>query len=264
MSSSVYGRTLNPYRRMRERLGVKGVRETVVVPNNPITVNPDAPLPVRFPNLGARDVIVPGTAIGLPSRSTSTPQAPTGPCMVNNIGRAIIKSVKINISGNQVQYIDGSDVFHCYLDLWNTGHERANAQYQGIDTSADRNATKLRMGAGNAQAAVPDMAIAKMYSNRFYIPLDFELLETHMPFYQSALASRVEYVLRFNTYDRVIQAASDPNAIYTIDNISLEFDTVQHDDLARLIRTQYSGRMAILYDHVLRHRVIPVNKSDRA
>lgn len=84
--------------------------------------------------------------------------------------------------------IDDSDVYYCYQDLWKTAQERANAQYQGIDTSSRRNVTRLRIGAGNKVDAIwPDDAVAKAYGNRFYIPLDFELLETHMPYYQSGL-----------------------------------------------------------------------------
>ena len=180
---------------------------------------------------------------------------------MNNIGRTILQSIKINISGNEVQYINSSDVFHCYLDLWKTGHERANAQYQGIDTMADRNATKLRISTGNALAVMTDIAIVDTYSNQFHLPLDFEMLETHMPFYQSVLDGHLEYVLKFNSYDWVIQAAGDLNTSYTIDKISLEFETVRHEDLTCLIRTQYASRMSILYDHMLWHRIIPVKKN---
>ena len=255
MSSSVLRRKLNPHRCLREWLGVKGVRQTVVVTNNPSTINQNEPLQVRFPNLGAHDVIVPGTTrLAFTIALDSTDPNRT---LVNNIG-----SIKINISGNEVQYINGSDVSHCYLNLWKTGRERAITQYQGIDTMADRNATKLRIDAGNALAVMTDMAIVDTYLNWLHIPLDFEMLETHMPFYQSALDGRLKYVLKFNTHDQVIQAVGDPNASYTINNISLEFDTVRHEDFAHLIRTQYTGRMSILYDHVLRHRIIPVEKND--
>ena len=69
--------------------------------------------------------------------------------------------------------------------------ERKNGHYQGIDTSA--NTTKIRVGDGNRdKAVVADKAIADAFSNRFHIPLDFELLETHMPFYQNALGDRLE------------------------------------------------------------------------
>ena len=128
--------------------------------------------------------------------------------------------------------------------------------------SANRNSTRIRVGAGNGAPNVSDTAIADVYDNRYYIPLDFELLESHMPFYQSALRDRLEYELTFNDYSRVIKAMEDANATYTIENISLEYDMVTQSELARLIRNQYAGRLAILYDRVLRHRKISRNKSD--
>ena len=55
--------------------------------------------------------------------------------------------------------------------------------------------------------------------------------------------------------------ASDPDATYTISNISLEFDTVINASLASQIRTEYM-KSSILYDRILRERIIPLNKSD--
>ena len=95
-----------------------------------------------------------------------------------------------------------------------------------------------------------------------FTPLDFELLESHMPFYQSALGDRLEYELPLNDYSRVIQAAGDANASYHIGGISLEYDMVTLPELARMIDNQYKGRLAILYDRVLRHRKMTMNKSN--
>ena len=113
MASSVYGRRLNPYRRLRDPLGVKGVRQSVVVTNNPSTIDQNQQLLVRFPNLGAHDVIVPGTArLAFTVSLTSTDANQT---IVQNLGRAIVKKMTIKIPGNEVLSIDDSDVFHCYL-----------------------------------------------------------------------------------------------------------------------------------------------------
>ena len=172
----------------------------------------------------------------------------------------MVKKLTIKISGNEMMSIDDSDVYYCYQDLWKTARERENAQYQGIDTTTNRNATKLRVGAGDASNVAVDQAIANAYGNRFFVPLDFELLESHMPFHQAALGDRLEYELIFNDYSRVIAANGDGS--YTIDNICLEFDKVTNESLARNIRNQYASSLAILYDRVLRHRKIPANKSD--
>ena len=261
MASSAYGRKLNPYRHLRDPLGVKGVRQSVVVTNNPSTIDQNQQLLVRFPNLGAHDVIVPGTArLAFTVSLTSTD---ANRSIVQNLGRTIVKKMTIKISGNEVLSIDDSDVFHCYQDFWKTAQERSNSQYQGIDTSSNRNVTRIRVGAGNKdETETEDAAIAAAYGNRFHIPLDFELLESHMPFYQSALGDRLEYELTFNDYSRVVVATGNAAASYSIDNIALEFEMATQPDLARQIRNQYAGRLAVLYERVLRHRKITANKSD--
>ena len=102
-----------------------------------------------------------------------------------------------------------------------------------------RNTTRIRIDAGNKDEAVAaDKAIADAFGNRFYIPLDFELLESHMPFYQSALGDRLEYELTFNDYSRVIQATGDADTSYSIENISLEYEMVTQPELANMIHNQ--------------------------
>ena len=120
---------------------------------------------------------------------------------------------------------------------------------------------KHRVGAGNASIDAEDQAIAGAFKNRCCIPLGFELLETHMPLYQAGLGDRLEYELTFNDYYKVINS-TDANSSYVINNICLEFDMVTDLELARQIRQQFSGRMAILYDRILRHRKITKKKSD--
>ena len=154
--------------------------------------------------------------------------------------------------------IDDSDIYHCYIDLWKSPSERLNMAYQGIGKA---NMLKHRIGAGNAGSDKEDEAIAKAFGTRFCIPLDFELLETHMPFYQAGLGDRLEYELTFNDYNKVIKS-SDADAKYVITNICLEFDQVTDTELARQIRTQYDGRMTIFYDRILRHRKITKKKLD--
>lgn len=254
---------LNPHRRLRDSLGIKGIRQSVVVTNNPSTIDQNQQLLVRFPNLGDNDVIVPGTArLAFTIALNSTDANRT---VVQNLGRAVVKKTTIKISGNELLSIDDSDIYNCYNDLWRCPGERHSMVYQGIDVSTERNVTKLRVGAADGVTgahAGRDQAVADAYKNRFYIPLDFELLEAQAPFYQNGLGDRLEYEFTFNDYSRVIQATDDAAASYTVEGISLEYDIVTQPELARLIRNQYAGRIAILYDRVLRHRKVAVNKSD--
>ena len=195
MASSQYGRKFNPYRKLREPPGVKGVQQSVVITNSMIAQNQQ--LLVRFPNLGVHDVIVPGTAI-LAFKITLNSED-VNRTVVRNLGRAIVKKTTIKMSGNEVMSMDDSEVYHCYNNLWKTAKERENAQYQGSDEFDNRKTTRIRVSAGNKDESVAaDKAIADTYSNRFYIPLDFDLLASHMPFYQGALGDRLEYEFIFN------------------------------------------------------------------
>ena len=234
MASSKFGRKLNPYRSLREPLGVKGVRQSVVITNNPSSIDQNQQLLVRFPNLRKDDVIVPGTArlaftITLDSDDVNR-------TVVQNLGRSIVQKLAIKVSGNVVMSICDSDVLYCYNDLWKTAKKSANGHCQGIDASTE----SRRVGAGNGDLGVTaEKAIADTFSDRFFIPLDFELLESHMPFYQSALGDRLEYERRFNDYSRVIQATGDDDASYHIGGISLEYDMVTLPELARMIDNRY-------------------------
>ena len=260
MEKSSFGYKLNPMRKLRNQFGNKAIRQSICVTNNPSTIGQNQQLLVRFPNLGHHDVIVPGTArlaftITLKSEDANR-------TIVQNIGRAIVKKTTIKISGNEVMSIDDSDIYYCYTDLWRTPRERENLIYQGIDTSENQNVNKLRIGAGNAdEDVIADKGVSDAFGNRFFIPLDFELLESHMPFYQAALGDRLEYELTFNDYSRVVITSGEDGG-YEIGNISLEFDVVSDRGLSGQIRDEYNGKMCILYDRVLRHRKILKDKSD--
>ena len=123
------------------------------------------------------------------------------------------------------------------------------------------NCMKLRINAGNKDATnAQDKAIAEAYGNKFIIPLDFEMLDSAMPYYQVGSETRLSYELLFNNYNRVINSLKT-DATYKITNISLEYDIVTQPKLACYIRSE-DDKMVLLYDRVIQHSQIPVNKSN--
>ena len=117
---------------------------------------------------------------------------------------------------------------------------------QGI---GKENMIKYRVDAADATDNKEDQAVNLAFGNRFCIPLDLELLETHMPFYQAGLGDRLEYELTFNDYNTVIKSTDDTSS-YVKKTICLESDMVSGMELTRQIK--YSGKMIILYDRILR------------
>ena len=86
------------------------------------------------------------------------------------------------------------------------------------------------------------------------------MLDSSAPYYQAGLGNRLCYEITFNNYSRVIKSAKT-DAMYKITDISLEYEIVTQPTLARSIADEYQN-MTLLYDRILRHRQIPVNKSD--
>ena len=124
----------------------------------------------------------------------------------------------------------------------------------------------MRINAGDKNASnAQDKAIADAYRNKFIIPLDFEMLDSAARYYQAGLGNRLCYELTFNDYNRVtkpgVSSPKLPDAKYKITDISLEYEITSQPDPARSIRSEYQ-HMALLYDRILRHRKIIVNKSD--
>ena len=162
-------------------------------------------------------------------------------------------------------HVDDYDIFTCYRDLWKTASEKKNAIRQGIisNDSFTVNCMKLRINANDKSALVTqDKAVADAYGNKFIIPLDFEMLDSAAPYYQAGLGNRQCYEITFSDYNRVTNSSvASPDAKYKVTDISLEYEIVTQSDLARSIRFEYQS-MALLYDRILKHRQISVNKSD--
>ena len=75
----------------------------------------------------------------------------------------------------------------------------------------------------------------------------------------------MHYEFTFSDYNQVtksgVSSPKVPDAKYKITDISLEYEIVTQPDLTRSIRSEYQ-QMALLYNRILRHRKIIVNKSD--
>ena len=254
------GDKLNLQRSYRKGFALKGLRQHIIKTKNPSTIRPGELSTVRFPDLKENQVIIPGTTkltFDITLAGTNVNRT-----LVENLGRNIIRKLVVKLESNEITSIDDYDVLYSYYDCWKTATERRNAIFQGIVEAEGQteNTIKHQINATDKANNAKDQTVASIYDNRFCIPLDFEILETSLPLYQYGLGSRLTYELTFANYSDVIKS-TDPDATYTISNISLEFDTIINSSLASQIRTQYM-KSSILYDRILRARIIPLNKSD--
>ena len=160
--------------------------------------------------------------------------------LVKNLGRNIIRKLVVKLEGNENISIDDYDILYSYYNCWKYTTERLNAVFQGIVEADCRteSAIKHRINASDKANDAKDKTVASIYNNSFCIPLDFEILESSLPLYHYGLGSCITYELTFADYSNVIKA-TNPDAAFTISNISLEFDTMTNASLASQIRTEY-------------------------
>ena len=257
------GDKLNAQRSYRKGFALKGLRQHIIKTNNPSTIGPDELLTVCFPDLKENQVIIPSTT--KLTFNISLAGTDVNRNLAGNLGRNIIRKLVVKLEGNEIISIDDYDILYSYYDCWKCKTERLNAVFQGM-VEADgqtENAIKHWINATDKANNAKDQTVASIYDNHFCIPLDFEILESSLPLYQYGLGSHLTYELTFADYSDVIKAM-DPDATYTIPNISLEFDTIINDSLASQIRTEYM-KSSILYDRTLEltlyHSTIPIQAS---
>ena len=103
-----------------------------------------------------------------------------------------MKKLAVKFEGNEILSVADFDVLACYRDLWKTDSEKRNTVRQGIihTDGCMLNCMKLRINAKDKDATIAqDDAIAKEYGKKVIIPLDFEMLDSVMPYYQAGLGN---------------------------------------------------------------------------
>ena len=254
------GDRLNPQRSYRKGFALKGLHQHIIKTNNPSTISPDELLTVHFPDLKENQVIIRSTT--KLTFNISLVGTDVNRTLVGNLGRNIIRKLVVKLEGNEIISTDDYNIFCSYYDCWKCKTERLNAVFQGIvETDGQmENAIKHRINATDKANNAKDQTVASIYNNRFCIPLAFEILESSLPLYQYGLGSHLTYELTFADYSDVIKA-TNPDATCTISNITLEFGTIINASLASQIQTEYM-KNSILYDRILRARIIPLNNSN--
>ena len=116
----------------------------------------------------------------------------------------MVKELAIRFEGNEILSIDNFDIFACYRGLWKTESEKQNAVRQGIihSSGCTEYCIKLQTNALDKDDTYKrDAAITNASENKLIIPLDFKMLDSAMPYYQSGHGNRLCYEITFNNYD---------------------------------------------------------------
>jgi|GEM_PF-2949933 len=241
------GRLLNTQRCNRISLGLKAERQHHVITNNPSSANPKETLYIRIPRLTENTFFVPNSVylsadVDLSGDSKNS--------VVNNLGRNLVSKLVVKWGTETIAQIDNYNLYSTFKDLWLTGEERKNMVFQGIQTA---NLRALRSGVTEANVVgetANEKTLKAVFGDKYKIPLDFELLSTHAPFYKFPIQEDVIFELTLAPKEDVIVTTTTASMDYKLKNICLEYDTITNEALARQLLNNYQAGFSLLYDYV--------------
>ena len=172
MSKSI-SEKIDPNRMSKQPFGLKAESTLQRITFTPSSANPGETLYVNIPKLSGNNVFVPGSVylsfnLVVAGHVNNT--------LVNNIGRNLVSNFKVVLGGETLQDTKRYDLFMTYQDLFLSSEDRSKKLKQGISTLSMR---KLRTLAGDASTDAKEVALGKIYSNRYFIPIEHPILDDH-------------------------------------------------------------------------------------
>jgi hypothetical protein len=241
-------RELQPGFRRSRMTSVKGPRTRSVVTFNPTTISPGEELYINIPKLKPDSCLVPGSLALLFDFKNSN----TKSYFRNSLAKLVAKRLQVKVAGETAYDCSGESLYEIYKDLWLTVGDREKMTEQGL---ASENLRKLISGddsgvkVGDA-GKLADALIHGVYGSKLRKPID-KIIADHglyTPFYMN---NNPMYILTLPLSDEIMTAqGGEAKGTYKLDNLELEYETIENDSLASEVSGLYSTGRSLSYKHV--------------
>ena len=249
---------IDPNRMPKQPFGLKAETTLHRTTFTPSSANPGETLYINIPKLSGNNVIVPNSVylsfnIDVGGHVDNT--------LVNNLGRNLVSNFKVILGGETLQDTKRYDLFATYHDLFLSKNERTKSLKQGISSP---NMRKLRTGAGDAVTSDAGLvAIGKIYSNRYHIPINHPILDDHGVFYPRSLHGTLSFEITLAPVLDIVNSSDVSTApTYILKNLELEYTSISSDYLAQEAAAAYTSGKGFCYENVLLHKTIEISKPD--
>ena len=256
--SKAISEKIDPNRMPKQPFGLKAESTLQRITFTPSSANPGETLYVNIPKLSGNNVIVPGSVrlsfnLVVSGHANNT--------LVNNIGRNLVSNFKVVLGGETLQDTKRYDLFMTYHDLFLSGNDRNKRLKQGISTP---NMRKLRTSAGDASTSdAKEVALGKIYSNRYFIPISHPILDDHGVFHPRGLRETLMFEITLaNVSDIVNFSSTTSPPMYTLKNLELEYSSILSKQLAEEASSAYASGKGFYYENVLLHKTFEISKPD--
>ena len=255
MSKTISER-IDPNRMPKQPFGLKAETTLHRTTFTPSSANPGETLYVNIPKLSGNNVIVPNSVrlafnVEVGGHANNT--------LVNNLGRNLVSNFKVVLGGETLQDTKRYDLFTTYHDLFLPKDERTRKLRQGISAP---NMRKLRTGAGDADTSnATQVALGKIYSTRYHIPINHPILDDHGVFRPRSLRETLTFEITLAPVsDIVVYSDVTIPPTYKLSNLELEYTSISSDYLAQEAAAAYTSGKGFFYENVLLHKTFEISK----
>ncbi|CAB4031794.1 Hypothetical predicted protein [Paramuricea clavata] len=241
-------RELQPGFRRSRMTSVKGPRTRSVVTFNPTTISPGEELYINIPKLKPDSCLVPGSfALLFDFKNSNTKSR-----FNNNLSKLIAKRLQIKVAGETAYDCSGESLYEIYKDLWLTVGDRKKMTEQGL---ASENLRKLISGDDSGVKVgdvgkVADGLLHSVYGSKLRKPID-KIIADHGLYTPFSMNNNPMYILTLPQSDEIITAqGGEAKGNYKLDNLELEYETIENGALASEVSRMYSTGRSLSYKHV--------------
>ena len=247
---------LDANRLPKKPFGLKSKQIINRITLNPSSANPGEKLYIDIPKLSENVVLVPGT-IKLVFNLTESGHANNK--FVNNVGRALVRSMKVIFGGEVLQDTQHYDLIKLYEDYYRNKEEHDDLLSQGV---TGENMRKLQVNAGDKSTSnASEVALTAVHNNKYSIPLDHPILKDHGVLYLKALTDTSRFELTLAPVGDVVEYSSNtPEANYKITNLELEYGSIHSEYLAGEAAASYQVGRGFFYENIILHKEFIISK----
>lgn len=247
---------LDANRYPKKPFGLKSKHTINRITLNPSSANPGEKLYIDIPKLSENVVLVPGT-VRLIFNLTESGHDDNR--FVNNVGRALVRGMKVIYGGEVLQDTQRYDLIKLYEDLYLNKEEYDDLLKQGV---SGENMRKLRANTTDKTTTdASEVALAAIHNNKYSIPLDHPILRDHGVLYLKALTDTFRFELTLAPVSDVVEYSSNtPEANYKITNLELEYGSIHNEYLAQEAAASYQVGRGFFYENIILHKEFIISK----
>ena len=180
--------------------------------------------------------------------------------LVQNVTRALVDKMVVKFAGTTLEETVGYDLFKIFKDLFISREKRQEMIPQGIQ-SEDLN--KIRSGAGDKKTSgvAAENKLNDIFGAKYQINIDHQILTDHGIFYPQSLYNDLVFEITLAEAAQVVRGSDATKLKYKLTNIQLQYEMIRSKTLADEAESVFNSGKEFAFDHVMRAKVVPIDKS---